>query len=69
MNLKRILISALLSASFLGAMAVPARPGIRTFRQSDGTEICVKLIGDEHFHTYVTTDGLTVARGNDGDFY
>ena len=69
MNLKRILISALLSASFLGAMAVPARPGVRTFRQSDGTEICVKLIGDEHFHTYVTTDGLTVARGNDGDFY
>ena len=53
----------------LSAMAVPAKPGIRTFTQSDGTTIAVELKGDERFHTYVTTDGLTVGRiSNSGDF-
>lgn len=53
----------------LSAMAVPAKPGIRTFTQSDGTTIAVELKGDERFHTYVTTDDLTVGRiSNSGDF-
>ncbi len=69
MNLKKILLTALVSSTTLGVMAVPAKRNLRTFRQSDGTEVSVRLLGDEHFHTYVTTDGLTVAREADGDFY
>ncbi|MDE5789798.1 MAG: M6 family metalloprotease domain-containing protein [Muribaculaceae bacterium] len=69
MNLKKILLTALVSSTAFGVMAVPAKRDLRTFRQSDGTEISVRLLGDEHFHTFVTTDGLTVAREADGDFY
>lgn len=69
MNLKKILLSALISSVALGVMAVPAKRDLRTFRQSDGTEITVRMLGDEHFHTFVTSDGLTVAREADGDFY
>lgn len=69
MNLKKILLTTLISTSVFGVMAVPAKKGLRTFRQSDGSEISVRLVGDEHFHTYLTTDGLTVTRDAHGDFY
>ncbi len=66
---KRILTAAAGVLMTLSAMAVPAKPGLRTFTQSDGTTITVELKGDERFHTYVTTDGLTVGRLNGtGDF-
>lgn len=52
----------------LAMMAVPAKQGIRTFIQSDGTTISLALIGDERFHTFVTTDGLPVERTGNGDF-
>lgn len=51
------------------AMAVPSRPGTHTFKNPDGTSITLMRVGDENFHTYVTTDGLTVARANDGFFH
>lgn len=66
---KRILTAAAGALMALSAMAVPAKPGLHTFTQSDGTTITVELKGDERFHTYVTTDGLTVGRaGGSGDF-
>ena len=52
----------------LAMTAVPAKQGIRTFVQSDGTTISLALIGDERFHTFVTTDGLPVERTGNGDF-
>lgn len=52
----------------LAIMAVPAKQGTRTFVQPDGTTISLALIGDERFHTFVTTDGLPVERTADGDF-
>ncbi|MDE5807010.1 MAG: hypothetical protein K2H76_02765, partial [Muribaculaceae bacterium] len=68
MNLKAILLTGLIGGISTAAMAVPAKPGVRTYVQSDGSEISVMLIGDEHFHTYLTTDGLTVGRDAEGDF-
>ena len=51
-------------------MAVPAKPGRTiTHTQSDGTTIEVKMVGDEFHHSFVTSDGVTVALGDDGDFY
>ncbi|MDE6717989.1 MAG: M6 family metalloprotease domain-containing protein, partial [Muribaculaceae bacterium] len=69
MNLNKILALGLLAGCSAAAMAVPARPGLRTYQQPDGSEITLTLVGDEHFHTFLTTDGLTVERGEDGTFY
>lgn len=53
----------------LAAVAVPARPGWQTFTQSDGTTLQVQAVGNAFNHAILTTDGLTVARGSDGNFY
>ncbi len=65
------MLTAIAAAIFtLSAIAVPAKPGKRIFTQSDGSTITVELKGDEHFHTYVTADGLTVGRlDHTGDFH
>ncbi|MGM9868315.1 MAG: M6 family metalloprotease domain-containing protein [Sodaliphilus sp.] len=56
--------------AFGTTMAVPAKPGRTiTHTQSDGTTIEVKMVGDEFHHSFVTSDGITVALGDDGDFY
>ena len=55
-----------MGAIMLPMLAIPAKPGLRTLRQADGTTLSVRLIGDERFHTMVTTDGLAVARQSDG---
>lgn len=49
-------------------MAVPAKPGLITMTQPDGTEIKVQLKGDERHHFYMSEDGylLTVS---DKTFY
>jgi len=53
----------------LAAVAVPARRGIHTLSQPDSTTINVEVVGDEHFHTFVTaTDRLPVRRQADGQF-
>ena len=51
------------------AMAVPAMPGWHTITQTDGTTLKIQAIGNAFNNALVTTDGLTVARGADGDFY
>ena len=50
------------------AGAVPAKPGLRTVTQVDGTEIKVQKVGDENFHMYLTPDGHPLMR-KDGIFY
>jgi M6 family metalloprotease-like protein len=50
------------------AGAVPAKPGLRTVTQADGTEIKVQKVGDENFHMYLTPDGHPLMR-KDGIFY
>ena len=53
----------------MAAVAVPARPGWHTIKQSDGTTLKVQAVGNAFNNAILTTDGLTVARGSDGDFY
>ncbi|MDE7403417.1 MAG: M6 family metalloprotease domain-containing protein [Muribaculaceae bacterium] len=50
------------------AFAVPAKPGLRTYTQPDGTKISLQLVGDEFYHTLVTPDGVAMNRDTDG-FY
>ena len=54
---------------FMAAVAVPAKPGWQTIKQSDGTTLRVQAVGNAFNHAILTSDGLTVARGSDGDFY
>ena len=51
------------------AMAVPAKPGWHTVTQSDGTTLQVQAVGNAFNHALLTSDGLAVARGADGDYY
>ena len=48
--------------------AVPAKPGLRTVPQPDGSTITVELRGDEFFHQYLTEDGYPLVE-KDGYFY
>ncbi len=49
--------AATLTLLCAGAWAVPAKPGIHVYTQPDGSTVEVRIIGDEHFHCYETTDG------------
>ena len=53
----------------IAAVAKPAKPGWHKIQQSDGTTLNVQAVGNAFNHAILTTDGLTVARGDDGDFY
>ena len=51
------------------AQAVPAKPGWHTMKQSDGTTLQIQAVGNAFNHALLTSDGLMVVRGDDGDFY
>lgn len=53
----------------LSLAAVPARQVTKTYTQSDGSNITVTFMGDEWLSAFVTDDGLTVSRAQNGDFY
>jgi M6 family metalloprotease-like protein len=67
--MKNILPIWLIALIGFSAAAVPAKKGLKTFTQADGTVISLTLVGDENFHSYVTSDGLPVRKGDDGNFY
>lgn len=48
--------------------AVPARPGIITVTQSDGTHLKVRIYGDEYYHYTVSEEGYTLASDAKGDY-
>lgn len=49
--------------------AVPAKPGLISVRQADGTELQVRIVGDEHHHYYLTEDGYLLVNDNDTYYY
>lgn len=51
------------------ALAAPALPGWHVITQSDGTKLKLQTVGNAFNNAILTTDGLTVAQGSDGDFY
>ncbi len=60
---------SLLAGVALPSMAVPAKPGIMTKTQADGTSINVRLIGDEFAHMYLTEDGYPLVLENNTYYY
>ena len=67
--MKRIILLICLTASIVAtALAIPARPGVMTRAQSDGTIVSFERFGDE-FNHYTLVDGLySVVEDTDGDF-
>lgn len=50
-------------------MAVPAHGSWHVYLQADGTQLELMLIGDEHFHYYLTRDNVPVVDDNDAFYY
>ena len=61
--------SAALLCSIGTAHAVPAKPGLIQVTQSDGTQLTVRLVGDERRHYMLSPEGYTLTGGPDGDLY
>ncbi|MBO7609926.1 MAG: M6 family metalloprotease domain-containing protein [Muribaculaceae bacterium] len=68
--MKRIL-TFIVAVILLGsaAWAVPAKPGLITITQSDGTKLQIQMFGDEFNRSLATADGLTIQIGEDGFYY
>ena len=59
MKFKKLFAALLLSACLSQtAMAIPAYPGVIKVKQADGTEISIRLRGDEWGHYTTTEDGF-----------
>ena len=66
---KSFLILLMLLFCSMAAVAMPAKPGWHTIKQSDGTVLKVQAVGNAFNHAILTSDGLMVAQGLNGDFY
>ncbi len=55
--MKRFFVFVVFCVLCIGIGAVPAKPGIITLVQPDGTEVKVRLRGDENCHYYETLEG------------
>ena len=75
MNQMKKLFSILALGGFLltavptDLSAVPAIPTPIKITLVDGTELTVRLHGDESHHFYTTEDNYIIVKGNDGKFY
>lgn len=64
--MKRPIITLLAATVTLAAAAVPAKRGVLSVTQPDGTEMPVLLMGYEFHHIYLTVDSLPLTTGADG---
>ena len=64
--MKRIWGIVILCAVVMGAAAIPARPGWRTYTQPDGSSIDVQIVGDEYYHYIVNRDGQRIEMNQEG---
>lgn len=67
--MKKILLTALLALGMVAAQAtVPVRRQI-SHTQPDGTVLTLQMEANGRYTTYTTTDGVSVLRAQDGNFY
>ena len=59
-----VLLASLIMTPRSGAVA--AYPGLLKGRLSDGTEISYRIVGDEHSHTLISSDGFILRHSVDG---
>ncbi|UTW11519.1 M6 family metalloprotease domain-containing protein [Marinobacterium rhizophilum] len=59
--LRLLMVFGLSLLTLTGVYAAPAAPDVRqTFLQADGSEVTLRLWGDEYVHGWESTDGFTV---------
>lgn len=72
-HLTLLLTTALAGAALItgipAAHAVPALPRPIVFTQSDGTQLTIRIIGDEHRHYALSQEGYSLTGGPGGDLY
>ena len=61
-----VLLLGIVCCALGGVWAVPAKPIVKTLIQPDGSELKVRLVGDENGHYYITLEGNVVERDKDG---
>ncbi|MDE6152749.1 MAG: M6 family metalloprotease domain-containing protein [Muribaculaceae bacterium] len=69
MNFRKLLLTFLAVSLCVSAGAVPAKRGIFTVTQPDGTTLRVQRVGDEHLHFLLTEDRQLLVEGDDGAYY
>ena len=62
----RLMLLLIMMANSLRSSAIPAYPGLISRVQPDGTVIQFELLGDEHFHLAMTTDGYLLEEDSRG---
>lgn len=67
--MRKICLTIISACMALCAGAVPAKPGLITVTQADGSELKVRLMGDENFHFYLSEDGYLLKNVDDTFFY
>lgn len=65
-DMKKLLILIIVLHVALSAGSVPANPTPHVFIQPDGTQVTLRLCGDEFYHFTTTDDGYTVLQRADG---
>lgn len=68
MNYKKLLLSIFAAGITATVIAVPAKRGIFTVTQPDGTELRVQRVGDERCHFLLTEDRQLLRLDNDGRY-
>ena len=61
-----VLLLSIVCCALGGVWAVPAKPIVKTLIQPDGSELKVRLVGDENGLYYITPEGNVVERDKDG---
>lgn len=65
---KTLILCLLLWAGTLPSHAVPARGGWITVTQSDGSQLRIRIFGDEYYHYAESEDGYTLVGNGKGDY-
>lgn len=68
-KLRKILSLALLLGLSVGTQAMPAWRGTLTRVQPDGSVLRYQLVGDEHYHQMLTTDGYLLGADSKGTLH
>lgn len=58
--MRRVLLSIGMSCAIAAAYAIPAKPSLISYVQPDGTEVEVRMAGDEHGHVVFSEDNMLV---------
>jgi len=67
-NSLRISVLTTMMTAAMAATAMPARPGLHTMQQPDGSQISIYIRGDENLAVYVTEDGRLLLPDSNGNW-